>query len=566
MKKGNNLKMICAVVTAAAAAVSSLTAVSADGREGLRAVRPEVSKAYSDYESGAVVYDETSGIRPPVYVPSTVPETGSEDLPSYYKTDTTEVRDQGSLNTCWAFSGLGTLEAYLSRKGRGNYDFSEQHLSWWSTKAYNSDGVGWLAPDLYYGGYSMMSAGYLASWEGPKDELDIPYNSSIGSGLPSNMDDEPTLFGTTGIMYVNNDMYSLKSAIYNYGGIATSFNKGSDFNDDRTAYYQSEETTAYSGHAVTVIGWDDNYPAGNFADTPPGNGAWLAKNSWGPGSGDNGYLWISYYDRYIFDVDIWGVNLAFTSVRSLSGYDRLYQNEKYGATYYTFLEDDDGDILPSATFANVFNFDDEHSHLQNVIFETQAYGAKYTVWYIPLKLLGKPDPDTSKWTRLADGTVDHTGYICADVSGKIEVGGKAAVGITIDSTDAGYEWAQLGVDEWMQNPAGDYIFMPKQQRNQSFVINGGNVYDLVDIYKANGDEMGGTLVIKAIACSHSYGDADEDGAVTSADALAVLRTTVMLDSMDQIHLDMCDVDKDGFLTAADALMILRRSTGLISEF
>ena len=186
----------------------------------------------------------------------------------------------------------------------------------------------------------------------------------------------------------------------------------------------------------------------------------------------------------------------------------------------------------------------------------QVYG------YVAIDQVAGP----SEIAVLADGTVDHTGYICADVSGKLEVGGKAAVGITIDSTDAGYEWAQLGVDEWMQNPAGDYIFMPKQQRNQSFVINGGNVYDLVDIYKANGDEMGGTLVIKAIACSHSYGDADEDGAVTSADALAVLRTTVMLDSMDQIHLDMCDVDKDGFLTAADALMILRRSTGLIGEF
>ena len=99
-------------------------------------------------------------------------------------------------------------------------------------------------------------------------------------------------------------------------------------------------------HAITIVGWDDDYPASNFIEghEPPGNGAWLVKNSWGAGteefanagSGDwgipvqktdengnpvydddgnpvmvgSGYFWLSYYDRTVttveaFDFDSW---------------------------------------------------------------------------------------------------------------------------------------------------------------------------------------------------------------------------------------------------------------------
>ena len=38
--------------------------------------------------------------------------------------------------------------------------------------------------------------------------------------------------------------------------------------------------------AVTIIGWDDDYPASNFPGglQPPENGAWLIKNSWDLGA------------------------------------------------------------------------------------------------------------------------------------------------------------------------------------------------------------------------------------------------------------------------------------------
>ena len=51
-------------------------------------------------------------------------------------------------------------------------------------------------------------------------------------------------------------------------------------------------TTAASptNHDVLIVGWDDDYAASNFATTPPGNGAFIVKNSWGTGVGQQRVL------------------------------------------------------------------------------------------------------------------------------------------------------------------------------------------------------------------------------------------------------------------------------------
>nr|MCR5478895.1 cell wall-binding repeat-containing protein [Ruminococcus sp.] len=131
---------------------------------------------------------------------------------------------------------------------------------------------------------------------------------------------------------------AIKQELLNLRAVQISFQADSSMpGDNSDGRYISDNWAHYTyiptltNHAVTIVGWDDNYPKENFIEgtmemkmrdgkdvvinkQPPANGAWLVKNSWG--SGDNefpdkggaswgveengvhtGYFWLSYYDK-----------------------------------------------------------------------------------------------------------------------------------------------------------------------------------------------------------------------------------------------------------------------------
>lgn len=227
------------------------------------------------------------------------------------------IRDQGNAGTCWAFGTYSSMESCL-RPGNPQ-DFSENNLK-------NLSGFGWGWND---GGNASMSTAYLARWSGPVLESEDPYDDMTGTssppGLSAYMHSQNITFLPTRANSLDND--AIKTAVSTYGAVYASYiNDWTCYNGFN--YYYGTTGTSIGGHAVAIVGWDDNYPATNFTarnGNPPGNGAFIMRNSWGTGWGQSGYYYISYYDIALGyrDLAVFHSPAPNTNYASVVGYDPL---------------------------------------------------------------------------------------------------------------------------------------------------------------------------------------------------------------------------------------------------
>lgn len=259
------------------------------------------------------------------YVPQ-----GDIILPEYYNLVddgfVTPVKDQQDSGNCWSFAVLAALESCILKSSNVTYDLSEENMK--NLMASFSD-YGWQI-DVNEGGYDDMGVGYLVGWLGPILESQDMFDdrSSLSPLLNS-------ILHIQNVVYLKRENYldndGIKEAILRYGAVATGIYYSGLYLLGSSYYYY--DTIMPSNHAVTIVGWDDDYSRFNFNHVPEGDGAFIVKNSWGTDWGDNGYFYVSYYDTKFAQVGRDEVSYTFILNDTIK-YDKNYQYDISGKTDY----------------------------------------------------------------------------------------------------------------------------------------------------------------------------------------------------------------------------------------
>lgn len=328
-----------------------------------------------------------------------------------------KARNQGSWGVCWSFGATAAIEANMVKKASGfttgNYtadtiDLSERHMAWFSHNTYSTDktdtsygdGVKKSTPKkAYTGGNREQVMAYLARSSGVEKEQEAPYDiTNTMQGLL-----EEQRYSSVAQLHDAHLMGGykpdaehidiVKAMIQSYGAAMVSYYSGSNYGTDgngETNYYQSASKS--TNHAVCIVGWDDDYAASSFKETPPDNGAWLIRNSWGEGWGSDGCFWLSYYD---------------TSISAVAAFDMADTND-YGRTYqYTGGADIQWMITggDSSTAANVYCArGDEELKSVGIITASPSMKIDVTV-YVSDTPMSSPVEGTKK----GSGSVSDTG-------------------------------------------------------------------------------------------------------------------------------------------------------------
>ena len=203
----------------------------------------------------------------------------------------TEVKDQLDEGNCWAFAVTAALESCILKANGTINDLSEQNLK--NIVAMFSD-YGQITSKPNNGGHLFMSIGYFASWLGPIFEENDVYSSNALSLLYDAISHIQNVVFIKRTSPTDND--DIKNAIVKYGAVVANMHYSKNYlNTDQVSYYMPDSKGM--NHDVVVVGWDDTYSRYNFKNTPPGDGAFIIRNSWGPDWGEDGYFYLSYYDQ-----------------------------------------------------------------------------------------------------------------------------------------------------------------------------------------------------------------------------------------------------------------------------
>lgn len=409
------------------------------------------------------------------------------------------VKDQGDFGTCWTFAAAASMESDLLLKNP-NVDMSEWILAYTTYSAdfgfprsnldeewYDEGGIDDYTQAILTQGLGSVLEFEDEYWYGDMDIADNRFTADEWRdlrycqvtdcvSLPYNNFDEKELA---------EHIQGMKYAISEGHALAIDYEHDyACYNEENSSYYHAYDLdtgTPYDDsymHAVTVVGWDDNYPASNFLYEPPMDGAWLCKNSWGTQWGNNGYFWMSYACDSISGV-------YYTECGPLDDYRDIAQYDHYGPRSSVAIGDDEfGD--KSAYIANVFTAK-EDLYVNAVMLCTTMPDEDYEI-VVYSGLTDEAHPTSGKTSAVTSGHLKYEGFHTVDLVEPVfvQAGSKYAVTVKL-SGEIGYHIAcesawysttiyEDGTEEGYTDPLWDIIAL-NAVPGQSFCSTDGDEWE-----------------------------------------------------------------------------------------
>ena len=397
-----------------------------------------------------------------------------------------KIKNQFRDGGCRSFAALGALESHIKLKTGVELDLSENNFE-------NRQGFYFGTNNVRQGRNRNSDIPYLVNY-GPILEEDDPYIPMKGEGGEGNyltqeqvnaaaknpvikdgvkqimgFDFLKTVDTTKVISAEDDELLQIKEAIAKNGGVVADMYMAHDgnktfpytdvkyYNPETKAYYfdgkDSDRTSKYktveadgvkygANHAITIVGWDDDFSKDNFTTKPEIDGAWIVRDAQSEAFGDKGYFYVSFQS-----VSMGENPYVFTEV--IEPQYSIYQHDELAFTGFREginFATDEKDVLFNRYKA------ESDSKIEKIGFYTTKKNAEYEVYLIPdfnsfatdAKDLGEDEAEEFykmvQQYKVLSGIADNAGYhtldIPADEAISLTKGKDFAVGIWTRNSDA----------------------------------------------------------------------------------------------------------------------------------
>ena len=413
-----------------------------------------------------------------------IAEAQASSLPSFWdnRSSMPPVRNQGSWGSCWTFSAIVSAESTLRRNYSSTYgtnasnSISPYHMARFFYNTPNDplgnisgsrtiprvNSVDISSNDTRYlniGGNNMFNTWNMAGWRAGGAEVNSPYESIANTKgvLPDSLayNNIAKLQNAYWINLSNRNL--VKQMVQQHGAVSMAYYSSvySNYNKTNagTAYFQNAYTSA--DHAVAIVGWNDNFSRNNFnsSNLPPGNGAWLVRNSWGSGWGDGGYFWLSYHDASI-GTGKWGFVFQF---EPFNNYRNIYQYDGSNGIRSSYIN-------PGGSASSIFKTQGGAQRLDAVAVGVYNDNVRYNVQIFLNPSAGNPTSGTPLLRTPQSGTLPYVGYHTIRLNTPVNLPANSTFSVVITYPDGAYQFidASYSNGSWIRfvnpSPTGRTFF------------------------------------------------------------------------------------------------------------